>query len=53
LSLNVGSVSTFLNAFPVASSSTRAERNWQRKPEFRQRQARCVMGRTFVGAQAG
>ena len=27
--------------------------DWQKKPEFQWRQARCVMGRTFIGAQLG
>ena len=54
LSLNVCSVSaTSLNAFALASRSMRVERNRQRKPEFRRRQAGYVMGRTFVGAQVG
>jgi hypothetical protein len=25
----------------------------EKKPEFQWRQARCVMGRTFIGAQLG
>jgi hypothetical protein len=45
------SSATFLNAFALDSHSIRANGTGKRKSECRRRQPRCVMGRTFIGAQ--
>jgi hypothetical protein len=42
-----------LNTFALASRSMRVERNWQKSPELRLRQAGYVTRRTFAGTQVG
>jgi hypothetical protein len=51
-SRNVGSVSAFPERIRGFEFNAR-RRTGKEEPEFRRGQARCVMGRTFVGAQVG